>query len=96
MEMSRFEPLDDVTSSASPEPEFDVRAEFPQCAKMVDEFRAVFGEVKVLCAEENDRQLRKKNRPDESNAVSIGVLIETNAHHHRLTEQIEDRKRRGK
>lgn len=36
------------------------RADMPQCANIVDEFRAVFGEVKVTYAAENGLERGKR------------------------------------
>jgi hypothetical protein len=38
----------------------DNRSKMPECAKVIDQFRAVFGEVKVLEVEEGGRVISTK------------------------------------
>lgn len=71
--LSRHEEFESV-AKPQPAPLGSVRAAFPECAVMVDEMRALFGEVTVEALREGDKVVKTKNYKAESEyrAVIMG------------------------
>lgn len=65
-----------------------VRAEFPACAAIVDEFQAVFGKVTVLAMKEGERQHKIKNYTGDD-----GFLVLNAAQYERLGKISEQNKK---
>lgn len=64
MEMPRFDALELKVVSRDEQRE-EQRRKLPKCAKIIDEFRAVFGDVFVLRSEEGGQVSQSKRwRPD--------------------------------
>lgn len=100
MEMSRFDALELKVVSREQQRE-RMRQEFPAASAIVDEFRAVFGDVQLLRIEEGGKVVQSKRyRPDSDFGIltadqylSIGRRYREDMARRR---EFEERKRHGK
>ncbi len=100
MEMSRFDALELKVVSREQQRE-RMRHEFPAASAIVDEFRAVFGDVQVLRIEEGGKVVQSKRyRPDSDFGIltadqylAIGRRYREDMARRR---EFEERKRHGK